>query len=113
MTYRFLGALLKGELGLEATSPASNETLVVCKSEDIPAMLTAIQERWPDAVSKWIVEVPAITIPDKCVTIPSRTGGVAHTVVHRAGRWSCNCIGYSYRSTCWALEEVKSNPNRH
>src|SRR6202167_5228593 len=41
MTYRFLGVLLKGEIGLEADSPMSDEKLVVCRSEDIPAMLTA------------------------------------------------------------------------
>jgi len=113
MTYRFLGVLLKGEIGLEADSPMSDEKLVVCRSEDIPAMLTAIQERWPDAVREWIIEVPTITGPDKCVTIPSRTGGEAHTITHTSGRWSCSCVGYSYRATCWALEEVKTNPDRY
>jgi hypothetical protein len=110
-SYRFLGALLKGEIGLEAMSPMSDEILVVCRSEDIPAMLTAIQKRWPDAVREWIIEIPIITVPDKCITIPSRSGGDAHIITHRSGRWTCSCVGYSYRATCWALEEVKANPN--
>jgi hypothetical protein len=120
MTYRFLGAWYKGEIGLEAKAwkdgPPSDEGFVICRADMLAPLLTFLQKYWPQEFSQWLktngaearfpplqgYENKRIVFP-----IPSSDGVNAYLVELQNGRWACPCVGFSYRHHCSHIDRAR------
>jgi hypothetical protein len=117
MTYRFLGAWKKGEIGLEAKTwkdgTSSTEDFLLCHNDQVAALLLFLHDKYPDKYQDFqkAINAPASrgAYSEASYRVLSSDGVTRYTVTNQEGRWTCTCVGFSYRNTCKHVDSVRSS----